>query len=81
MFSRAVVGKALLGAGALGRDKAIQTAVLADLMVPPQRHETVEQRAANIAKAAGVLNKLARASLRAYCDTNARNDNVWFLSE
>jgi AAA domain/Bifunctional DNA primase/polymerase, N-terminal len=78
LFASKKVGAALIALGAVGRDKAVVTPVLAAKMIVPDAAENAEQRQATIGRACKNLNSLAAKSLQGYCEFGGR-DRFWFM--
>ena len=72
------VGGALKELGAFGEDAAITTAVLATQLTAAREDETVEERAAAIARTSRALSAAAGKSLEAYAIKKGRA-TVWLL--
>jgi AAA domain/Bifunctional DNA primase/polymerase, N-terminal len=72
------VGATLKALNAFGEPAGVSTAVLATELTIPKENETVEDRAAAIARTGRALTTQAKVALEAYCTRHGKN-LVWFL--
>lgn len=72
------IGKALKELGAIGEPAGVTTAVLATHIAPIREQETVEERAAAIARTSRALAAEAKGALEAYCVRHGKNF-IWHL--
>ena len=72
------VGAVLKNLKAFGEPAGVSTAVVATELTPPKENETVEGRAAAIARTGRALTTQAKGALEAYCVRHGKN-LVWFL--
>ena len=77
-ISPKTVGGALKGLNAFGEEAGVTTAVLATQLTPTKENESVEDRAAAIARTSRALSAAASKSLEAYTTKRGRA-TVWLL--
>jgi hypothetical protein len=72
------VGAVLKALGAFGQPAGVTTTVLATELTIPKENETVEDRAAAIARTGRVLTVVAKGALEAYCVRQGKSF-IWYL--
>lgn len=77
-FERTKIGAVLQRLGAVGRENAVSSLILATELTPTVENETADRRAAALTKSQRILGSLASRSLEAYCTKEGR-DLLWWL--
>lgn len=79
-FERTKIGAVLQKLGAVGRENAVSTLILAGELTPTVENEAPEARSAAVTKSQRILSSLSSRSLEAYCAKEGR-DLWWWLPD
>lgn len=79
-LDRRKIGAALTKLGAIGREKAVLSPVLAAELLPASQTQSTEERQAAIGRLCRALGSLAKTTLLAYAEREGR-DIFWFMPD